>query len=59
MKYEPQTEITIDASPEVDWAGTKLVNRMVAPGGRAMIDGSTRDGFIAFNDAIKARAEAT
>ncbi|MGI9623742.1 MAG: SRPBCC family protein [Acidimicrobiales bacterium] len=26
---------------------------------RKMIDGSTRDGFIAFNDAMKARAEAT
>ena len=26
---------------------------------RKMIDDSTRDGFIAFNDAIKARAEAT
>jgi len=144
MKYELQTEIAIDASPEIVWdiltdlrhypdwnpfvvssegaveVGTTLINRMVAPGGRAMtikptvtavepgqvyewlghlgipgifdgrhrfeieptatgtrfrqmefftgilvrpmrkmIDGSTRDGFIAFNDAIKARAEAT
>lgn len=143
MKYELQTEITIDATPQTVWGvltnldqypdwnpfvvssegavevGAKLVNRMVAPGGRAMtikptvtaveegrvyewlghllvpgifdgrhrfeiettatatrfkqmefftgalvrplrkmIDGSTHDGFIAFNDAIKARAES-
>ena len=62
-------------SPRVDYQGVVLVRNarqqipcqalnisetgiLVRPM-RKLIDGSTCDGFIAFNDALKARAEST